>query len=125
MIQNAEFSGYYFYMDKNIWTDFQICISVPLTHTRLTEWACRPQVLKYLLYDFKEINNKYIKIIIFRRRWNYEKHAQPEMIVQIDISVDYVTKAHFTDKIYLKRAPFNLFFKVLVRNLIWNLLFGL
>ena len=30
MIQNAEFSGYYFYMDKNIWTDFQICISVPL-----------------------------------------------------------------------------------------------
>ena len=30
-IQNAEFSGYYFYMNTNIWRDFQICISVPLT----------------------------------------------------------------------------------------------
>ena len=29
-IQNAIFSGYYFYMDTNIWRDFQICISVPL-----------------------------------------------------------------------------------------------
>ena len=30
-IQNANFSGYYFYMNTNIWRDFQICISVPLT----------------------------------------------------------------------------------------------
>ena len=29
-IQNAKFSGYYFDMNKNIWRDFQICISVPL-----------------------------------------------------------------------------------------------
>ena len=31
MIKNANFSGYCFYMNTNIWVDFQICISVPLT----------------------------------------------------------------------------------------------
>ena len=30
MINNAEFSGYYFWTNLNIWGDFQICISVPL-----------------------------------------------------------------------------------------------
>ena len=30
-IQNVKFSGYYFYMERNIWRDFQICISVPLS----------------------------------------------------------------------------------------------
>ena len=29
-IQNAKFSGY-FYMNTDIWRDFQICISVPLS----------------------------------------------------------------------------------------------
>ena len=31
MIKNAKFSGYYFYMNLNIWGNFQICFSVPLT----------------------------------------------------------------------------------------------
>ena len=30
IIKNAKPSGYYFYMNLNIWGDFQICISVPL-----------------------------------------------------------------------------------------------
>ena len=37
-IKNAKLSGYYFYMNFNIWGDFQTCISVPLTkyrHARL------------------------------------------------------------------------------------------
>ena len=29
-IKNAKFSGFYFYMNLNLWGDFQICISVPL-----------------------------------------------------------------------------------------------
>ena len=29
-IKNAKFSGYYLYMNSNIWGNFQICISVPL-----------------------------------------------------------------------------------------------
>ena len=29
-IKNAKLSGYYFYMNLNIWGDFEICISVPL-----------------------------------------------------------------------------------------------
>ena len=31
MIKNAKLSGYYFYMNFNIWGDFQIWISVPLS----------------------------------------------------------------------------------------------
>ena len=30
-IQNAKFLGSHFYMNTNIWGDFQICISVPLS----------------------------------------------------------------------------------------------
>ena len=30
VIKNAKFSGYYFYINANIWRDFQICIKVPL-----------------------------------------------------------------------------------------------
>ena len=29
-IKNVTFSGYYFYMDLNVWGDSRICISVPL-----------------------------------------------------------------------------------------------
>ena len=37
-IKNAEFSQYCFYMNTNIWGDFQICISVPLKY--LQENTC-------------------------------------------------------------------------------------
>ena len=30
-IKNVKFSGYYFYMNLNIWGDLQFCISVPLS----------------------------------------------------------------------------------------------
>ena len=30
MIKNAKLSGYSFYMNPNIWGNFQICISAPL-----------------------------------------------------------------------------------------------
>ena len=33
-IKNAKFSGYCFYMNRNIYGDFQICISVPLTYCK-------------------------------------------------------------------------------------------
>ena len=29
-IKNVKFSGYYFYLNMNVWGNFQICISVPL-----------------------------------------------------------------------------------------------
>ena len=29
-IKNTKLSGYYFYVNLNIWGDFQICVSVPL-----------------------------------------------------------------------------------------------
>ena len=31
-IKNAKFSEYYFYINLNVWGDFQICISVPLIY---------------------------------------------------------------------------------------------
>ena len=32
MIKNAKFSGYFLYINLNVWGDFQICISVPLSY---------------------------------------------------------------------------------------------
>ena len=41
-IKKAKFSGYFFYMNRNIWEDFQMCISVPLSISseRETESFC-------------------------------------------------------------------------------------
>ena len=37
MIKNSKFSGYYFDMNLNMWGDFQICISVPLSENQTRE----------------------------------------------------------------------------------------
>ena len=37
MIKNANFQGNYFYMNRNIFGDFQICISVPLSQSATRE----------------------------------------------------------------------------------------
>ena len=39
--KNVKFSDYYFYLNTNIYGDFQICISVPLTK----EWKQPPVVI--------------------------------------------------------------------------------
>ena len=65
MIQNAKFSGYYFYMHANIWRDFQICISVPLTSTRNVlgkDWSC--------VEWFKEIVNSHGRTLKFCNQWS-------------------------------------------------------
>ena len=36
-IKNAKFSGYHFYINLNIYADFQICISVPLSIDKMTK----------------------------------------------------------------------------------------
>ena len=51
-IKNAKFSGYCFYMNKNIHGDFQICISVPLMqdsefHKRRLQWSWSSTYLRY------------------------------------------------------------------------------
>ena len=38
-IKNANFPGYYFYMNKNVYGDFQICISVPLSGARPLQYV--------------------------------------------------------------------------------------
>ena len=40
-IKNAKFSGHYFYMNLNIWADFQFCISVPLRFDEYFTSLCR------------------------------------------------------------------------------------
>ena len=44
-IKNAKFSGYYFYMNLNIWGDFQIWISVLLTKIQ-NLWAKNSRILR-------------------------------------------------------------------------------
>ena len=38
-IMNAKLSGYYIYMNLNMWIDFQICISVPLKINHETSFS--------------------------------------------------------------------------------------
>ena len=58
-IQNAKFSGHCFYMNTNIWRDFQICISVPLHYFKVIDKTCIcifrvthfPSTIKFLLQN--------------------------------------------------------------------------
>ena len=38
MMKNAKFLEYHFYLNTNIYGDFQICISVPLSKVNLDTW---------------------------------------------------------------------------------------
>ena len=51
-IKNAKFSGFYFYMNLNIWEDFQICISVPLRRflVKLEKPTCFAALIKMWRY---------------------------------------------------------------------------
>ena len=49
-IKNAKFSGFYYYMNLNIWGDFQLCISVPLS----IFGRCGPFVVHTVFYKNQE-----------------------------------------------------------------------
>ena len=52
-IKNAKLSGYYFYMNLNIWGDFKICISVPLNkHFMNSSWVITTDVnISFINYE--------------------------------------------------------------------------
>ena len=52
-IQNAKFLGYYFYMNTNLWRDFQICISIPFS-TLVMDLTVKPGewIVITLILDF-------------------------------------------------------------------------
>ena len=52
MIKNVKFSGYYFHMNLNIWGDFQICISVPLSNS-MNIFKRNSRLYLHLYLDFK------------------------------------------------------------------------
>ena len=60
MIKNAKFSGYYFDMNLIIWGDFQICISVPLTHILYKELASLKTKLRSNCEKSNKINVPYL-----------------------------------------------------------------
>ena len=59
--KNAKFSGYFFYINTNIWGDFQICISVPLVTLKITQKKS-PQKLckKVVLKNFAIFTGKHL-----------------------------------------------------------------
>ena len=58
-IKNAKLSGYHFYMNLNVWGDFQICISVPLRKNNdKTNSFSISYVLIFQLY-FHQVNILY------------------------------------------------------------------
>ena len=62
-IKNAKFSGYYFYMNFNIWEDFQICISIPL------------MFLKLFWKFWKNSRNSFVMEFLFRKLRAYKLHT--------------------------------------------------
>ena len=65
-IQNAKFSGYHFYMNTNIWRDFQICINVPLI---ISFWALYDWCIMVLL------NVLWMIVIIRTCYWYYNSNS--------------------------------------------------
>ena len=59
-LKNAEFSGYNFYSNTNIYGDFQICISVAL-NTWYLEGENTWSIIDFSIIDLSDINKK-IKI---------------------------------------------------------------
>ena len=72
MIKNGNFSGYYFYMNLNIWGDFQIYISVPLI---ISDSVCiffNCMSVRYVYWDTLWILVLgFILVITFEDMWFY------------------------------------------------------
>ena len=66
MIKNAKFSGYYFYVKLNIWRDFQISISVPLSkwiHFQNVLYSWEMEQITDMLYVI-EISEKFLRMYV-------------------------------------------------------------
>ena len=70
-IKNAEFSGYYFQTNLNIWGDFQICISVPLKgyYSKSRVYKC------YNLFTCGEYNSPL-------KKWIFMVHTISKCLVE-------------------------------------------
>ena len=71
-IKNANISGYYFYMNFNIWEDFQICISIPLMFLKLfwKSWKNFRSsfVMEFLFRKLRPINYR-LQLFVFVKFW--------------------------------------------------------
>ena len=66
-IKNTKFSGYYFYMNTNIYGDFQICVSVPLRKKRIKWQAKHLQLFQRMKHFFSKqikLKHKLISVTI-------------------------------------------------------------
>ena len=81
-IKNAKYSGYCFYMNSNIWGDFQICISVPLSNF-MQFW--RISCIIQILYSFENtttlprcLKSSFLNLVKSSADKPYIHHLQPE-----------------------------------------------
>ena len=80
-IKNANISGYYFYMNFNIWEDFQICISIHL------------MFLKLFGKSWKNFRNSFVMEFLFRKLQAYKLQSSAVCVCKVlenSISKDYV-----------------------------------
>ena len=66
IIKNAKPSGYYFYMNLNIWGDFQICISVPLTYSFFLQNSASLTFCKYALNISKSFDRVWDEGLLYK-----------------------------------------------------------
>ena len=63
-MENAEFSGYYFYINTYTWGDFQIFIGVPLRYQFLNRGLLVQSCLcELIIFPIFLLSNKYIKTL--------------------------------------------------------------
>ena len=67
-IKNAKFSCYYFYMNLNIWGDFKICISVPLSSKVPLRNDKHSKIFSFFFLDISHRNHRDIAIIEIQLR---------------------------------------------------------
>ena len=70
-IKNANISGYYFYMNFNIWEDFQICISIPL------------MFLKLFWKFWKNSRNSFVMEFLFRKLRAYKLQTSAVCVCKV------------------------------------------
>ena len=112
MMKNAKFSGYCFYMNLNIWGDFRVCISLPLTDLKNSfseVLVCKVEIgnklyylllVKYQLYIFKvsfnpclinyESNQFVFKIILWVIGVLNQGLICTPLVVSCSFMIDYI-----------------------------------
>ena len=100
-IKNAKFSGYYFYMNFNIWEDFQICISIPL------------MFLKLFWKFWKNSRNSFVMEFLFRKLRAYKLQTSAVCVSKV---LENSSSKDYSGATFYRSSRYSLFSQIAVLN---------